>query len=164
MKGDRMKKLLFVILGMCIVFISAVFLLQNIDTFAFEKKDQITRIESFSIEVLEENGGNLANEIGFKNINSVSEIIETKKEIVTKVSIIEDHYDLTGTYIKTIVKVEEGSLNLVNGKTTEKVKEKEFQGPLALFAYRNTITVLTDDERQQVKNQVRAQVKKLPKS
>jgi hypothetical protein len=164
MKGDTMKKFLFVILGMCVVFISAFFLLQNIDTFAFAKKDQITRIESFSIEVLEENGEKLFDEFGYKNVNAVSEIIENKKEIVTKVSVIEDYYDVHGTYLKTIVKVEEGSLNLGNGKSTGKVREKEFKQPLALFAYRNTVTILTDDEKEQVKNQVRAQVKKLPKS
>ena len=159
-----MKKMLLIIIGICVISITAVFLIRNIDAFAFEKKDPITRIESFSIEVLEENGEKFAEEFGYKNINSVSEIIENKKEVITKVSVIEDYYDVNGTYLKTIVKVEEGTLNLTTGKSTGKVREKVFQQPLTLYAYRDTVTVLTEEEREQVKNQVKAQVKKLPKS
>lgn len=157
-----MKKKFFALFFMCLLLASAVFLLRNVDTLAFGEKSTVTRIESFSSKVYEK-GEKQDQEKGYKNVNSVTEMKETKKSIVTKVSYIEDYYDVNGNYINTIVKVEEDHKNLTSGNSTVKVREDEFQEPLALFTYRNTVTILNDEEKEQIKKQVTDYVKKLPK-
>ena len=82
-----------------------------------------------------------------------------------KVSVVEDYFDSSGVYVKTIVRYDEFINNSTTGRGLAKSQEKEVYTPLTLFVSDTEgPTELTSDEKDQIKTFIDNQMKKLPKS
>lgn len=105
------------------------------------EKSYVT-VESFEVETLSEDmvDVKLSEDVtakqyvntGSKKVNSITEITEDSESITTKITALEDFYDLDGNYLKTVLKIEEFANNYDTGKATHKMKEKEYDKPKTL--------------------------------
>lgn len=126
-------------------------------------------VETFVIDIIETNEDGLLETIGYKEVNSDTEVTMDENKISTKISVIEDHYDLNGQYLKTIIKSEEFINDFETGKALAKSQDRELKGkPLTMLTSnlndkleKNELTV---DEKRNVSSLIDRQVKLLPKS
>lgn len=119
---------------------------------ANENVEVTTHIESYNIQEFELDDSNLYEETGYKKVNAITEIIEEGNQMTSKVSVIEDHFDSSGEYVKTIVRYDEFIHNEGTGSGLAKTQEKEVHTPLTLFVSDTEgPTELTTDEKDQIK-------------
>ena len=132
---------------------------------ANENVEVTTHIESFNIQEYELDDSNLYEATGYKKVNAITEIIEEGDRMTSKVSVVEDYFDSSGVYVKTIVRYDEFINNSTTGRGLAKSQEKEVYTPLTLFVSDTEgPTELTSDEKDQIKTFIDNQMKKLPKS
>lgn len=126
-------------------------------------------VESFEMENLssEQNNDGLYENIGSKKVNSITEITEGKNSIQTKITALEDFYDLEGEFQKSVFKIDVFTNDYSTGKAKHKFQVKEFDTPQTIENVTKStkitepkIKTLTDTE----KNTVTTHLKKLIKN
>ena len=128
----------------------------------------IITVEAFVLETLSDtvNSMGIYELTGYKEVNSITEIKEGNNEIYTKITAIEDYYDIAGNYIKTIVKNDEFENDYNTGKAFHTLQEKVYRQPLAInirkgLNYNNEIELNTAEEKL-VKQNIGKIKQKLP--
>lgn len=86
-------------------------------------------VESFVTNVIDEGQDGQLVLTGSKKVNSITQITEDTNTIKTKITALEDYYDLNGQYINSKLKVEEFSNDYLTGKADYTVQEKDFDTP-----------------------------------
>jgi hypothetical protein len=100
-------------------------------TASAEQAKTFKTVETFEVQELshEVNDEGLYEEIGSKKVNSITEVTEGKNFIKTKITAVEDFYNLDGEFEKSVFKIEEFNNNYTTGKAKHKVKVKEYDSP-----------------------------------
>jgi hypothetical protein len=103
-------------------------------TASAEEAKTLKTVETFEVKELskEVNEKGQYEEIGFKKVNSITEVSEGKNFIKTKITAVEDFYNQNGEFKNSVFKIEEFSNNYTTGKAKHKVKVKEYDTPQTL--------------------------------
>ncbi len=104
--------------------------------------DHVEQIENYVIETYsgEVNEENIFKKTGYKQVNSITEINKTSKYITTEVKIIEDYYDLNGTFLESIISIEEYHNNYFTGKAKVRSNKESINIPSTIYGKKNIPT------------------------
>ncbi len=119
MKGLFVALITCVMLGLCSC--------QKAD----EQKVDKETIEAFMTETVEQIAG-VYETTGYKKVNAITTVKETKHVLYTRVQAIEDYFDDEGTYLKTVVMDEWAEKAKLLRTTDGNTASTEMKGPLTI--------------------------------